>query len=61
MKKVLLALAATIFLTGCATQMLMNDMRQQHVDYWTPVLNNPELDVLDGKIWFGATTTIIFL
>ena len=54
MKKALLALAATIFLTGCAGQMLRNDLTQQHIEYWTPLLNNPELDVLDGNIWFGT-------
>jgi hypothetical protein len=54
MKKLLLALIATIALTGCAGQMLRNDLTQQHLEYWTPLLSNPDLDVLDGKIWFGT-------
>ena len=52
MKNVVMILVASIVLTGCAGQMLRNDLRQQHLEYWTPLLSNPDLDALDGKIWF---------
>ena len=54
MKKILLVLTAAIFLSGCAGIMLRNDLRQQDVDYWTPLLKKRELDVLDGKVFFGT-------
>jgi len=53
MTKALLALTAAIFLSGC-TAMLVSDVQQRNVEYWTPLLANPELDVLDGKFWFGT-------
>ena len=51
MKKVLLALTSTILLSGCVAMMLTADLNQQDLEYWTPLLANPELDVLDGKVW----------
>ena len=57
MKKVLLALTSTILLSGCVAMMLTADLRQQDLEYWTPLLENPELDVLDGKFWRGTPGT----
>ena len=54
MKKALLALTSTILLSGCVAMMLTADLNQQELEYWTPLLANPELDVLDGKVWRGT-------
>ena len=37
-------------MSGCAA-MLVNDLKEQEKNYWTPLLDDPELVALNKKVW----------